>query len=124
MSASPSLMPALERLWTSRMSSATVALSMPPDRTVTWAPQAKKDLRQIWHYYARVASPEVADGIVRKISVEASRIGRHPTPGREHDEFPGFRRLLVHPYTVFFRIKADTGEVARVLHEQRDFSSH
>jgi plasmid stabilization system protein ParE len=97
---------------------------MPPDRAVTWAPQAKEDLRQIWHYYARVASPEVADGIVRKISVEASRIGRHPTPGREHDEFPGFRRLLVHPYTVFFRIKADIGEVARVLHEQRDFPSH
>ena len=47
----------------------------------------------------------------------------HPTPGREHDEFPGLLRLLVHPYTVFFRITATKAEVARVLHEQRDFST-
>jgi toxin ParE1/3/4 len=94
---------------------------MPPDRTVNWSPAAKKDLNQIWHYYARTASPEVADGIVRQISLESERIGRQPTPGRERDEFPGLRRLLVHPYTVFFRITTTKAEVARVLHEQRDF---
>ena len=75
----------------------------------------------IWRYYARAASLEVADRMVDKISAEAERIGRHPTPGRERDEFPGLRRLTVHPYTVFFRISPEKAEVARVLHEERDF---
>jgi plasmid stabilization system protein ParE len=96
---------------------------MPPDKTIVWSPESKKDLRQIWHYYSRVASPEVADRVVREIAAESERIGRYPIPGREHDEFPGLRRLLIHPYTLFFRITGDAAEVARVLHEQRDFFS-
>jgi len=95
---------------------------MPPDKPIEWSPKAKKDLRNIWHYYARSASLEVADRMLRKISVESERIGRHPTPGRDHNEFPGLRRLLVHPYTVFFRVTPpEKAQVARVLHEERDF---
>jgi toxin ParE1/3/4 len=94
---------------------------MPPDRPIDWSPKAKKDLRDIWRYYARTASLEVADRMLRKISVESERIGRHPTPGRERDEFPGLRRLPVRPYTIFFRITPEKAEVARVLHEERDF---
>ena len=98
-----------------------LVLSMPPDKAVEWSPKAKQDLRDIWRYYARAASLEVADKMVHEISVEAERIGRHPTPGRERDEFPGLRRFTVHPYTVFFRISPEKAEVARVLHEERDF---
>jgi plasmid stabilization system protein ParE len=94
---------------------------MPPDKPIEWSPRAKKDLRLIWSHYARVASLEVGDSILHKVSVETERIGRHPTPGRDHDEFPGLRRLLVHPYTVFFRITPAKAEVVRVLHEERDF---
>ena len=67
------------------------------------------------------ASLEVADRMLRKISVESARVGRHPTPGRERDEFPGLRRLLVRPYTIFFRISPERAEVARVLHEEALF---
>jgi plasmid stabilization system protein ParE len=35
-------------------------------RTV-WAPQAKRDLIEIWGYYARIASLEVADGMLRDL---------------------------------------------------------
>jgi toxin ParE1/3/4 len=94
---------------------------MPPDKPIEWSPKAKNDLRLIWRYYARAASLEVADRILHKISVETERIGRHPTPGREHDEFPSLRRLLVHPHTVFFRITPEKAQVARVIHEERDF---
>jgi toxin ParE1/3/4 len=94
---------------------------MPPDRPIDWSPKAKKDLRDIWRYYARTASLEVADRMLRKISVESERIGRLPTPGRERDEFPGLRRLPVRPYTIFFRITPEKVEVVRVLHEERDF---
>ena len=95
---------------------------MPPNKAIEISPKAKKDLREIWLYYARSASPEVADRKLHEIAIETERIGRHPTPGRENDaEFPGLRRLLVHPHTIFFRIMADKAEVVRVLHEQRDF---
>ena len=94
---------------------------MPPDKPIEWSPKAKQDLRDIWRYYARAASLEVADSMLRKISIESGRIGRYPTPGRERDEFPGLRRLPVRPYTVFFRISREKAEVARVLHEERDF---
>jgi toxin ParE1/3/4 len=95
---------------------------MPPDKLIEWSPKAKYDLRDIWHHYARSASLEVADRMLRKISVESERIGRHPTPGRERDdEFPGLRKLFVRPYTIFFRISPKKAEVARVLHEERDF---
>jgi toxin ParE1/3/4 len=95
---------------------------MPPNKVIEISPKAKKDLREIWLYYARSGSPEVADRKLREIAIETERIGRHPTPGRENDdEFPGLRRLLVHPHTVFFRISAAKAEVVRVLHEQRDF---
>jgi toxin ParE1/3/4 len=106
----------------SRRSFAKPALNMPPDRRIDWSPKARKDLQDIWRYYARTASVEVADRMVRKISVESERIGRHPTPGRERDdEFPGLRKLFVRPYTIFFRVSLEKAEVARVLHEERDF---
>ena len=114
-------MQGLGLLWTSTRSFAKPALTMPPNKTVELSPKAKEDLLQIWQYYARSASPEVADRKLHEIAIETERIGRHPTPGREHDEFPGLRRLLVHPHTVFFRITATKAEVTRVLHEQRDF---
>lgn len=95
---------------------------MRPNKVIEISPKAKDDLHEIWLYYARSGSPEVADRKLRNIATETERIGRHPTPGRGNDdEFPGLRRLLVHPHTVFFRVTAARAEVVRVLHEHRDF---
>jgi toxin ParE1/3/4 len=91
-------------------------------RAVVWAPRAKQDLRDIWRYYIRVASPEIADRIVREIASSAERLGQNPLPGRDRDELrPDLRSLLVHPHTLFYRIEANTAQVVRVLHERRDF---
>jgi plasmid stabilization system protein ParE len=45
-------------------------------RRVVWAPRAKQDLVSIWRYYARVASPDIADNILLEIErvSEAIRI--------------------------------------------------
>jgi len=40
---------------------------MPKGRRVVWAPRAKQDLLNIWRYYARVASPEIAGNVLRGI---------------------------------------------------------
>jgi toxin ParE1/3/4 len=91
-------------------------------RAVVWAPRAKQDLRDIWRYYIRAASPEIADRIVREIASSAARLGQNPLPGRDRDELPpALRSLLVYPHTLFYRIEADTAQVARILHERRDF---
>jgi plasmid stabilization system protein ParE len=42
---------------------------------------------------------------------------------RRRDEvFPGLRSVLVHPYTIFFRVDGEIVQIVRVLHERRDFA--
>jgi len=43
-------------------------------RRVVWGPKAKQDLREVWLYYARVASPEIADKLVREIDGAGERL--------------------------------------------------
>jgi len=31
--------------------------------------------------------------------------------------------VLAHPYSIFYRVRNDDVEIARVLHERRDFSA-
>ncbi len=91
-------------------------------RTLVWAPRARADLKDVWRYYARVASVETADRILRDIAQQAARLEGDPLPGRDRDELrPGLRSLLAHPYTVFYRVEGDRAQIARVLHERRDF---
>jgi len=47
-----------------------------PERNsrVIWAPAAKRDLRDIWRYFVRVASPEVADRLLRDIRQASLRV--------------------------------------------------
>ena len=97
---------------------------MPRARSVIWAPRAKQDLAEIWRYYAQVASTEIADRILREIASAATVMELRVLPGRSRDELrPGLRSLIVHPHTIFFRISGGEAQVARVLHERRDFSA-
>ena len=92
-------------------------------RRVVWAPRAKRDLLDVWRYYAHVASPEIADKLLRDIEQAAERVSNRPLSHRPRDEvMPGLRSVLVHPYTVFYRAREDGVEIARVLHERRDFA--
>jgi len=93
-------------------------------RRVAWAPAAREDLREIWRHYARVASADIADGVLREIVRAAQRAGRNPLAGRPRDELlPGLRSVLAHPYAIFYRVRNNDLEIARVLHERRDFSA-
>jgi toxin ParE1/3/4 len=91
-------------------------------RAVVWAPRAKQGFARYLAIHVRVASPEIADRIVREIASSAERLGQNPLPERDRDELrPSLRSLLVHPHTLFYRIEANTAQVVRVLHERRDF---
>jgi toxin ParE1/3/4 len=94
---------------------------MADHRRLTWAPLARQDLRDLWEYFARVGSIEVADNVLREINRASARAGQHPLMGRPRDELaPGLRSVLTHPHIVLYRISADGVEIVRVLHQRRD----
>jgi toxin ParE1/3/4 len=93
-------------------------------KRVVWAPRAKRDLHEIWSYFARIASLEVADGLLRDINRAGARLGDHPFMGRPRNELvAGLRSILVHPYIVFYRVTDQSLEIARVLHQRRDLGA-
>ncbi len=80
-------------------------------------------MRDVWRYYERVASPEIADRLLREIDEAGRRLVDEALMWRPRDEvMPGLRSVLVHPYTIFYRVTDEVVEIARVLHERRDFS--
>src|SRR5665213_584812 len=97
---------------------------MPDAESVAWAPRAKQDLKDIWRYYARVASPDIADELLRRIGEASVLLGKRPLSWRRRDDvMPGLRSSFVHPYTIFYRVSGTTIEVARVVHQRRDLRS-
>jgi toxin ParE1/3/4 len=95
---------------------------MPEAKRVVWAPVAKGDLGDIWRYYARVGSPEVADKLVSEIDRAGERLGRRYRLGRKRDELMhGLQSVIIHPHTIFYRVSDASVEIVRVLYERRDF---
>jgi toxin ParE1/3/4 len=93
-------------------------------RRLIWAPAAKADLREIWRYFARVASREVADSLLGDLQQAGERARQRPLAWRARNELmPGLRSILVHPYALFYRVKGDTIEVVRVLHQRRNIAA-
>jgi toxin ParE1/3/4 len=93
-------------------------------RDVVWAAQARHDLIDIWKYFARVASPEIADKLLRDIKAAAERLREHPFSGRPRNEIAsGLRSLLVHPHSIIYRVTETKVDIARILHERRDFAA-
>ena len=77
----------------------------------------------MWRYYARVASPDVADRLLRDINQAGERMGDRPLSHRARDRSCRGCAVLVHPYTVFYRVTEGGVEIVRVLHERRNFAA-
>jgi toxin ParE1/3/4 len=93
-------------------------------RRVIWAPKAKQDLREVWRYYSRVASPEIADKLLRDIDRAGERLAQQALLWRARDDvMPGLRSVLVHPYIVFYRLTDTSVEIARVIHGRRNLAA-
>lgn len=93
-------------------------------RRIVWAPKARLDLLDVWRYFARVASPDIADKLLRELRSAADRLGERPLLGRAREEIlPGLRSVRVHPYAIFYRVTDVAIEIVRVLHERRNFST-
>ena len=91
-------------------------------KRVIWSPAAEQDLLDIWAYYARVGSPTVADNLLRDIQRAGEAVAEHPLLSRDRRELlRDLRSVVVHPHVIFFRVRDDDMEIARVLHGRRDF---
>ena len=91
---------------------------------LSWSPQAERDVREIWAYYAAKTSAEAASKVLRTIEAAAGRVAKLPMAGRPRDDLrPRLRSVLAHPYLVFYRLKDGGVEIVRVLHEHRDLPS-
>ncbi len=91
---------------------------------MVWAPRAKRDLADVWRYYAEVASIEVADRLLHEIDDTARRLSDNALRWRTRDELmPGLRSALVHPYVIFYRIENGKVEIVRVLHGRRNLTA-
>jgi toxin ParE1/3/4 len=93
-------------------------------RRVVWAPRAEQDLLEVWRYYARVASSEVADKLLRDIRDAGERLTEQATMWRARDEvMPGLRSVTVAPYILFYRVQRTRVEVARIIHGRRNLAA-
>jgi plasmid stabilization system protein ParE len=97
---------------------------MGPHIDALWSPAAQQDLIDIWGYFAKLASPEIADALVMELNATANLIVENPHAWRERTELMrGIHAVPVHPYTIFYRIADHSPEIVPVLHERRDTAS-
>jgi len=95
--------------------------------SIIWSQAAKGDALVIWHHIAKTASPEIADKVLHEIEYAINRVKHEPQMGRLRLDVlsvkGGLRSVLVHPYTIFYRISDQISDIqiVRVLHERRDF---
>jgi toxin ParE1/3/4 len=88
---------------------------------VLWSPAAQQDLIDIWVYFAKLASLEIADTLLTELNSAVALIAENPHAWRERSELiQGIHGVPVRPYTIFYRIADRTPEIVRVLHERRD----
>lgn len=93
-------------------------------RPVIWSAEAEQDVTDIWNYWARQASPAVADDLLRAVGRAIARLQEWPFSGRKRDELiAGLRSAGARPNVIFYRLKDGRVEIVRVLDGRRDIDA-
>jgi toxin ParE1/3/4 len=82
---------------------------------ILWAPEARREISEIWHYIA-LDNPAAADRMVTRLVSAVEKLPHFPhlgKPGRE-----GSRELVIGgtPFIVVYRIKGDEIRIGTVVH--------
>ncbi|MGE3642884.1 MAG: type II toxin-antitoxin system RelE/ParE family toxin [Beijerinckiaceae bacterium] len=94
---------------------------MPTETKTFWSPRAKQDLRDIWCWYAQIASPAIADRIFRDLATAACSLIQNPDRGTKRTDLaPSVRAVLNRPHIIYFRTAGTQAQIIRVLRENRD----
>jgi toxin ParE1/3/4 len=91
---------------------------------IRWSPQAVRDLEAIRDYIAR-DSQRYAQLTVARIINSVERLQSFPRSGRMVPEFedPDIREIIVGPFRVVYRFRAEVVEIATVFRGTRRFPS-
>jgi len=87
---------------------------------VIWAPEAKRQLSDIWHYIV-LDNPAAAERMATRLVAAVEKLSHFPylgRPGREQS-----RELVVSgtPFIVVYRVSAEEVRIVTILHgAQRD----
>jgi plasmid stabilization system protein ParE len=82
---------------------------------ITWAPEARRQIHEIWHYIA-LDDPQAADRMLTRLVTAVERLTHFPhlgKPGRE-----GSRELVVAGthYIVIYRVIGEEIKIGTVVH--------
>jgi toxin ParE1/3/4 len=90
-------------------------------KRLLWSPSSRRDLIEIYGYFSRVASDEVAERLFLEIESAVERLKTNPLIGTQRFEIlPGLRASYAHPYTILYRLKNEAVEISRIVHERRE----
>lgn len=92
--------------------------------TIRWSPQAVRDIESIREYIAH-DSQRYADLVASRIIASVERLRAFPQSGRVVPERgdPEIREVIVGPFRVVYRHRADTVEIATVFRSSRLLST-
>lgn len=82
---------------------------------ITWAPEARRQVSEIWHYIA-LDDPQAADRMVARLVGAVEKLSHFPHLGRPGRE--GSRELVVAgtPFIVVYRVQDEEITIGTVLH--------
>ncbi len=84
-------------------------------------PKAESDLTGIWLYTCEAWGVDQADSYLDQLEVGMKQLLNHPSLGANYAHvLPGYRRLQVEHYAVFYQVLESEVLVVRVLHEDMD----
>ena len=89
------------------------------------SPAARADLEEIWNYTVRHWGVAQAERYTRDIQAACEALSDGILVGRSAEDIrAGYRKVAVGSHVVYFRERADTLEVIRILHQRMDVERH
>ncbi|MGA9896907.1 MAG: type II toxin-antitoxin system RelE/ParE family toxin [Terriglobales bacterium] len=83
--------------------------------------QAEQDLNEIYVYWARRASPEVADRLIDGIADRFWLLGEHPDAGRPSGDIAaGVKSFPAGKYLIYYRATRWGTDILHIFHGARD----
>jgi plasmid stabilization system protein ParE len=92
---------------------------------VVIAPEARDDLKHIWHYLANEVSLNLADRIREKLLAAFDTLARHSGIGHKREDLTSLpvRFYSVYQYLVIYSYDSETLQILSVIHGKRDVAT-